>query len=184
MEGDHSKGFGFVCFSSLEEATKAVTKMNGRIVATKPLQIALVQCKEEQQRMASVRAGPKPLLQLVPQYKYAAGVHNLQQHLNAQPQVVHVQGQEPLTVSMFASTTSQEQKKILGERLLPLIQVTHFTMAGKITAMLLKKDYTELLHMLESPEFLHSKVEEAVAILKAKEAAQNEVNSATDLPSF
>ncbi|XP_069477545.1 polyadenylate-binding protein 1 [Ambystoma mexicanum] len=309
MEGGRSKGFGFVCFSSPEEATKAVTEMNGRIVATKPLYVALAQRKEERQahltnqymqRMASVRAVPNPVItpyqaappsgyfmaaipqtqnraayyptgqlaqlrpsprwtaqgarphpfqnmpgairqaaprpptfsamrpassqvprvmsaqrvantstqtmgprpaaaaaatapavRAVPQYKYAAGVRNPQQHLNAQPQVtmqqpaVHVQGQEPLTASMLASAPPQEQKQMLGERLFPLIQNMHPTLAGKITGMLLEIDNSELLHMLESPESLRSKVDEAVAVLQAhqaKEAAQK-VNNATGVPS-
>ncbi|XP_044148891.1 polyadenylate-binding protein 1-B isoform X1 [Bufo gargarizans] len=306
MEGGRSKGFGFVCFSSPEEATKAVTEMNGRIVATKPLYVALAQRKEERQahltnqymqRMASVRAVPNPVInpyqpppssyfmaaippaqnraayypagqiaqlrpsprwtaqgarphpfqnmpgairpaaprpptfstmrptssvprvvsaqrvantstqtmgprptapaaaaaaastvRSVPQYKYAAGVRNPQQHLNAQPQVamqqpaVHVQGQEPLTASMLASAPPQEQKQMLGERLFPLIQAMHPTLAGKITGMLLEIDNSELLHMLESPESLRSKVDEAVAVLQAhqaKEAAQKVVSNAT-----
>ncbi|XP_017559418.1 polyadenylate-binding protein 1A isoform X1 [Pygocentrus nattereri] len=312
MEGGRSKGFGFVCFSSPEEATKAVTEMNGRIVATKPLYVALAQRKEERQahltnqymqRMASVRAVPNPVLnpyqpappsgyfmaaipqaqnraayypsnqlaqlrpsprwatqsvrpqresltrtshyfqnmpnairptaprpqafstvrptasqvprvmasqrmtsqplgprptnagaatgtapvRAVPQYKYAPGVRNPQQHLSTQPQVpmqqpaVHVQGQEPLTASMLAAAPPQEQKQMLGERLFPLIQNMHPTLAGKITGMLLEIDNSELLHMLESPESLRSKVDEAVAVLQAhqaKEAAQKSVNSA------
>ncbi|KAG5857121.1 hypothetical protein ANANG_G00015200 [Anguilla anguilla] len=305
MEGGRSKGFGFVCFSSPEEATKAVTEMNGRIVATKPLYVALAQRKEERQahltnqymqRMASVRAVPNPVInpyqpappsgyfmaaipqaqnraayyptsqlaQLrpsprwatqgvrpqhfqnmpnamrpsaprpqtfssmrpaasqvprmmtsqrpprpwgpalqrrrrrqqpvrgVPQYKYAAGVRNPQQHLNTQPQValqqpaVHVQGQEPLTASMLAAAPPQEQKQMLGERLFPLIQNMHPSLAGKITGMLLEIDNSELLHMLESPESLRSKVDEAVAVLQAhqaKEAAQKSVTNAAGVPT-
>ncbi|KAA0702584.1 Polyadenylate-binding protein 1 [Triplophysa tibetana] len=245
MEGGRSKGFGFVCFSSPEEATKAVTEMNGRIVATKPLYVALAQRKEERQahltsqymqRMATVRAVPNPFINIeqvhsiswhssapalagqrkppaqpsvgcvppsqgmgprpaaaatgtapvrgVPQYKYAPGVRNPQQHMPSQPQVpmqqpaVHVQGQEPLTASMLAAAPPQEQKQMLGERLFPLIQNMHPSLAGKITGMLLEIDNSELLHMLESPESLRSKVDEAVAVLQAhqaKEAAQKSV---------
>ncbi|KAI9537308.1 Polyadenylate-binding protein 1A [Dissostichus eleginoides] len=304
MEGGRSKGFGFVCFSSPEEATKAVTEMNGRIVATKPLYVALAQRKEERQahltnqymqRMATVRAVPNPVLnpyqpappsgyfmaaipqaqnraayysanqlaqlrpsprwatqgvrpqhfqnmpnamrpsaprpqtfntirptttpntqvprmmasqrmptqalsqrpagssatavpvRAMPQYKYAAGVRNPQQHMASQPQVpmqqpaVHVQGQEPLTASMLAAAPPQEQKQMLGERLFPLIQNMHPSLAGKITGMLLEIDNSELLHMLESPESLRSKVDEAVAVLQAhqaKEAAQKSTTPA------
>lgn len=46
-ENGRSKGFGFVCFSAPEEATKAVTDMNGRIVGSKPLYVALAQRKDE-----------------------------------------------------------------------------------------------------------------------------------------
>ncbi|XP_063260997.1 polyadenylate-binding protein 1-like [Prinia subflava] len=327
-EGGRSKGFGFVCFSSPEEATKAVTEMNGRIVSTKPLYVALAQRKEERkailtnqymQRLATMRALPGPLLgsfqtppgyflppmpqpqtraafygpsPVVPvrpatrwsaqpsrppsvypeatpilraavpprrllsnisttrqastqvprvppqaqrvgewgkephdiqlghrrggkgaycelrpplrmanigtqtvstrvpsssalprgaqQYKYSSSARNMQPMGHMPPMVapqvgepaVRIQGQEPLTASLLAAAPPQEQKQMIGERLYPLIHVMHPSLAGKITGMLLEIDNSELLLLLESPDSLRSKIEEAVTVLQAHHSAE------------
>nr|GMD46131.1 polyadenylate-binding protein 7-like [Ipomoea batatas]GME01873.1 polyadenylate-binding protein 7-like [Ipomoea batatas] len=79
------------------------------------------------------------------------------------------EGPEMLS-SLLAAASPEQQKQILGERLYPLVSERKPDLAAKITGMLLEMDNSELLLLLESPESLAAKVEEALQVLNLSKA--------------
>lgn len=71
-----SRGSGFVAFSSSEEASRALSEMNGKMIVSKPLYVALAQRKEERrarlqaqfQQMRPVAMAPSMMAPRMPMY--------------------------------------------------------------------------------------------------------------------
>jgi polyadenylate-binding protein len=90
-----------------------------------------------------------------------------------QQQLIQLQPQ-PFSDAQLASADPLTQKNMIGERLYPLIYAHQPEQAGKITGMLLEMDNGELLNLIESPDALLSKIEEALAVLRNHKGGSDE----------
>jgi len=68
--------------------------------------------------------------------------------------------------AILSSASPMEQKQMLGEVIYMRIVPAQPELAGKITGMLLEMDNSELLHLLESPDAMAAKVNEALSVLQ------------------
>ncbi|KAG8390923.1 hypothetical protein BUALT_Bualt01G0134100 [Buddleja alternifolia] len=276
-----SRGSGFVAFSTPEEASRALSEMNGKMVISKPLYVAPAQRKEErrarlqaqfsqmrpvamppsiaprmpmyppgapgigqqlfygqappamippqagfgyqQQLVPGMRPGGGPMpnffmplvqqgqqgqrpggrrgagpvqqgqqsvplmqQQMMPRarmYRYGPG-RNVQEMPipgagggmlsvpydmgGVLPRDAPVPQPMPITAlaSALANATPEQQRTMLGENLYPLVDQLEHEHAAKVTGMLLEMDQTEVLHLLESPDALKAKVNEAMDVLR------------------
>jgi len=76
----HSKGLGFVSFSSPHETSQALAEMHKKVVLGKPLYVALAQQKEERKKMLQSHflEFPNPVGNIEPRFCAGVPMYNLE----------------------------------------------------------------------------------------------------------
>jgi len=137
-------------------------------------QAALQQQQLQFQQQAKAAAAAAGAGSAAPNVRYNEGVRNPQQVVlapggipaGAAPQA---DDNERLTIKMLAAAPEDQKKRLIGEKLFPLIARTQPALAGKITGMLLEMDNGELIHLLESSDALEDKIKEAIQVLNSQD---------------
>jgi polyadenylate-binding protein len=241
-----SRGFGFDCFSSPDEATKAVAEMNGYNLNGKQIYVALAQRKDVRKAQLEVQMNQRIQFRNMQNNQMMGnnGMYNNQQmfyggmpHMNpgrnmyyqgmirphqwngqegyngqhqyrrnqrngprrgkynnnnqtpqnnasAQEQaapapVNETPAQQPtagasgITEADLAKLSEEEQRNKLGEALYTAISKINQQYVGKITGMLLEMKTNEIITLLDNPDVLKQKVDEAVKALDEFQKSQN-----------
>ncbi|CAO3642367.1 unnamed protein product [Mucor fragilis] len=154
-----SKGFGFVCFTSPEEATEAVIRMNGHRIASKEIYVALAQRKEDRRNFLEAQISQKSA-------SSSSSASPVQSRQQLQPAEVVSAIPTQLTVETLEPFSAETQRQMLGERIYSIISEIYPQESGKLTGMMLEMDKSILVQLINQPNELVEKANEAIQLLR------------------
>ena len=105
-------------------------------------------------------------LNMMPRIPTAAAVAPRPLPKRTPVQQVPTRQMQTIDAQFLASLSPEQQKNVLGERLYNYIHKRQPEQSSKITGMLLEMDNSEILNLLDSPDLLDGKINEAVDVLR------------------
>jgi polyadenylate-binding protein len=171
-----SKGCGFVCFSTPESASSALTGLKTIKIEDRPLYVHFWKPREElirdlnQLKMKRIQAQMMQFGMVYPSMmpRAAPGRGNFRpDQIPVLPAKPAEAPKLPFDLKTFYDSTPEVQKRILGENLYPIVlENSNKKIAGKITGMLLEIEVATLLKLLQNKGEVATKVKEAIEVLR------------------
>jgi len=118
---------------------------------------------DQQMQGMNMQANPIPATQMA----------NMPSHMEPSQNAGGDNNSEPLNAARLARVPQNEQKQLIGEQLYPQVkELCNEDDAGKVTGMILELENEELLHLIENPDMIRVKVQEARSVLESHNPAQ------------